>query len=149
MMTTFKVYTDASSRYKAVFKEVKDTRKNKRVFSSSIGAVIKNGDEEIVGSISKRVGFQDSNYAEFLAMYLACQHLIAHGIKKVDFYADCINLALMVNQGCISGKPELRKLSYAILNCLNEFEQYTMTWIPRCENHEAHTMASKAFTKVS
>lgn len=147
-MTTFKVYTDASSRYKAVFKEVNDTRKNRRVFSSSIGAVIKNGDEEIVGTISKRVGFQDSNYAEFLAMYITCQHLLNHDIKKVDFYADCINLALMVNQNIISGKPELRKLSYSILDCLDQFEHYTMTWIPRCNNKEAHTMASNAF-KVS
>jgi ribonuclease HI len=145
--TTFKVYTDASSRYKAVMAGAKGDKRGKRVHPSSIGAVIKDGCE-IVGSISKRVGFQDSNYAEFLAMYMACRYLIDHGIKKVDFYADCINLVLMVNQKVISGKPQLRKLSYAILDCLKQFESYTITWIPRSSNKEAHTMASKAF-KVS
>ncbi|MFF2532421.1 ribonuclease H family protein [Brevibacillus sp. NPDC058079] len=99
MTTTFKVYTDASSRYKAVM--AKGEKKGKRVHPSSIGAVIKDGCE-IIGSISKKVGYQDSNYAEFLAMYTACRYLIDHDIKKVDFYADCINLVLMVNQGVIS-----------------------------------------------
>lgn len=146
-MTTFKVYTDASSRYKAVMQETEVPNKKRRVFPSSIGAVIKDG-SEVVGTISKRVGFQDSNYAEFLAMYTACRYVVDHDIKHVDFYADCINLVLMVNQGIISGIPNLRKLSYAILDCLAQLDSFTMTWIPRCNNKEAHTMASKAF-KVS
>ena len=140
-MTTFKVYTDASSRYKAI---VREEKRSKKVYSSSVGAVIKNGCE-IVGSISKKVGYHDSNYAEFLAMYMACQYLVSQDIKKVDFYADCFNLVVMVNQGIISGKPELRKLSYQIMDCLEQFDHYTITWIPRSNNKEAHTMASKAF----
>jgi ribonuclease HI len=146
-MTTFKVYTDASSRYKAIMEDVDGEKRLRRVYPSSIGAVIKNG-SEIVGTISEKVGFYDSNYAEFLAMFTACRYLIDHNIAKVDFYADCLNLVLMVNQGIISGKPELRKLSYGILNCLNQFESYTVTWIPRNSNKEAHNMASQAF-KVS
>jgi ribonuclease HI len=145
MMTTIQVYTDASSRYKAIVKKEQD--RNRRVFSSSIGAVIKNGCE-VVGTISKKIGYQDSNYAEFLAMYMACQYLIAQDIKKVDFYADCFNLAIMVNQSIISDKPELQRLSHLILDSLQQFEQFTMTWIPRSNNKEAHTMASQAF-KVS
>ncbi|MFF2532422.1 reverse transcriptase-like protein [Brevibacillus sp. NPDC058079] len=31
---------------------------------------------------------------------------------------------------------------------LQQFESYTITWIPRSSNKEAHNMASKAF-KVS
>jgi ribonuclease HI len=143
-VTTFKVYTDASSRYKAIMAKAKGESRRRNVYPSSIGAVIKNG-SEVVGSISKRVGFQDSNYAEFLAMYTACRYLIDHGITKVDFYVDCINLALMINQGCISGLPELRKLSYAILDIIRDFESFTITWIDRVYNKEAHNMASKAF----
>lgn len=146
-MTIFKVYTDASSRYKAVVEEGKGVMRSRKTSPSSIGAVIKNG-YEVVGSISQRVGYADSNYAEFLAMFAACRYLIDHDIKKVDFYADCINLVLMINQKVISGKPELRKLSYAILDCLNRFDSFTVTWIPRASNKEAHSMASKAF-KVS
>lgn len=145
-MTTFQVFTDASSRYKAIVKN--EQNRNRRVFSSSVGAVIKNG-YDIVGTISEKVGYHDSNYAEFLAMFMACQYLISQDIKKVDFYADCINLVIMVNQRIISGEPELRKLSYRILDCLQEFEHFTITWIPRCNNKEAHTMASKAFTNAS
>lgn len=81
-------------------------------------------------------------------MYTACRYLIDYDIKKVDFYADCINLVLMVNQGVISGIPKLRSLSYAILDMLKQFESYTITWIPRCNNKEAHTMASKAFKVI-
>lgn len=146
MTTTFKVYTDASSRYKAVMQADGD-RKGKKLHPSSIGAVIKN-DCEIVGSISRKVGLQDSNYAEFLAMHSACRYLIDHDIKQVDFYADCLNLVLMVNQGIMSEIPNLRKLSYAILDMLQQFDCYTITWIDRCYNKEAHNMASKAF-KVS
>jgi len=146
MTTAFKVYTDASSRYKAVMKTAGD-RKGKKVHPSSIGAVIKN-DFEIIGSISRKVGLQDSNYAEFLAMHSACRYLIDHDIKSVDFYADCLNLVLMINQGVMSEIPSLRKLSYAILEMLGQFESFTITYIPRCENKEAHNMASKAF-KVS
>lgn len=145
-MATIKVYTDASSRCKAVME--KDKRTRKRVHPSSVGAVIKDG-SKIVGSISKRVGYQDSNYAEFLAMYMACRYLIDHNIKKVDFYVDCINLVLMINQKVISGKPELRKISYAILDCLNEFESFTITWIPGSYNKEAHEMASRAFKMMA
>lgn len=141
-MTTFKVYTDASSRYKAIVENAGN--RVRKVYPSSIGAVIKNGDQ-VIGSISKRVGFQDSNYAEFLAMHSALRYLIDHDIKRVDFYVDCLNLAMMVNQAIISGIPELRKLSYAILDMLNQLDHYTMTWIPRTNNKEAHNMASKAF----
>ncbi|MBP1309129.1 ribonuclease HI [Paenibacillus sp. 1182] len=146
-MTTFKVYTDASSRYKAIVEDVGSERGLRKVYPSSIGAVIKDG-EQVVGAISERIGFSDSNYAEFLAMYTACRYLIDHNISKVDFYADCLNLVMMVNQQIISGIPELRKLSYAILDCLNQIENYTITWIPRNSNKEAHHMASQAF-KVS
>jgi ribonuclease HI len=143
-VTTFKVYTDASSRYKAIMAKAKGEDRLRNVYPSSIGAVIKDGSTTI-GEISKQVGLQDSNYAEYLAMYTACRYLIDHEITKVDFYVDCINLALTVNQGCISGYPSLRKLSYAILGLLDQFESYTVTWIDRVYNKEAHTAASKAF----
>jgi ribonuclease HI len=146
-MTTFKVYTDASSRYKAIVEDTGSERGLRKVYPSSIGAVIKNG-EQVIGSISEKIGFSDSNYAEFLAMYTACRYLIDHKITKVDFYADCLNLVLMINQKIISGIPELRNLSYAILDCLNQIDNYTVTWIPRNSNKEAHNMASQAF-KVS
>lgn len=138
-MTIFQVYTDASSRYKAVIKD-----EGKKVYLSSVGAVIKDG-HEIVGTISKRVGFQDSNYAEFLAMYKACEYLIHKGVTKVDFHVDNINLVLMVNQGIISKKPKLQKMQHRILDCLTQFDHCTVTWIPRRENHEAHMMAANAF----
>lgn len=143
-LTVFKVYTDASSRYKAILEEAHGDNKMRKVYPSSIGAVIKNGCE-VVGTISERIGYFDSNYAEFLAMHTACRYLIDHNIKKVDFHADCLNLVMMVNQGIISGQPALRKLSYEILNALNYFEHFTMTWISRRNNKEAHNMASKAF----
>lgn len=146
-MTIIKVYTDASSRYKAIVEEVGNERRSIRTQSSTVGAVIKNGSRTI-GTISKRIGDQDSNFAEFMAMYTACQYLISHNIKKAHFYVDCINLACMINQGVISGKPELRTLSYKILDALQEFEHFTIEWIPRRENKEAHTQASKAFTLV-
>ncbi|WCF11561.1 reverse transcriptase-like protein (plasmid) [Paenibacillus thiaminolyticus] len=145
-MTVFKVYTDASSRYKAIVENAGGD-KIRKVYPSSIGAVIKNG-EQIIGSISEKIGLSDSNYAEFLAMYTACRYLIDNRINKVDFYSDCLNLVLMVNQGIISGIPELRRLSYAVLDSLEQLDDFTMTWIPRNCNKEAHNMASKAF-KVS
>lgn len=57
MTTTFKVYTDASSRYKAVMEGASGDKKGRRVHPSSIGAVIKDGCE-VVGSISKRLAFK-------------------------------------------------------------------------------------------
>ncbi|MCA1066149.1 reverse transcriptase-like protein (plasmid) [Rossellomorea sp. AcN35-11] len=146
-MAIIKVYTDASSRYRAIVEEVGKVKRNKRTRSSSVGAVIKNGNKTI-GTISKKIGEKDSNYAEFLAMYTACQYLISHNITKVHFFVDCINLACMINQGVISGKPELRTLSYKILDTLKEFDTFTIEWIPRRENKEAHKQASKAFTLV-
>lgn len=142
-VTVFKVFTDASSRCKTIVEHI-DGGRVRKTHPSSIGAVIKDG-STVVGSISEKIGFHDSNYAEFLAMYTACRYLIDHGITKVDFYADCLNLVMMVNQKIISGQPELRKLSYAILSILEQFEFYTMTWIPRTENKEAHNMAARAF----
>lgn len=143
-VTTFKVYTDASSRFKAVLEKVDGGKRLRKVYPSSIGAVVKNG-TQVVGSISEKVGYSDSNYAEFLSMYTACRYLIDNSIRKVDFYADCLNLVLMVNQGIISGEERLRKLSYSILEILDQLESYTITWIPRSQNKEAHEMASKAF----
>lgn len=124
--------------------EVDGQNRLRKVYPSSIGAVIKDG-SKVVGSISERIGFSDSNYAEFLSMFTACRYLLDNGIRKVDFYADCLNLVLMVNQGIISGEERLRKLSYEILSCLDQFDHYTMTWISRNKNKEAHDMARKAF----
>lgn len=143
-VTTFKVFTDASSRYRAILEKVDGGTRLRKVYPSSIGAVIKDG-SRVVGSISQRIGFSDSNYAEFMSMFIACRYLIDHDIRKVDFYADSLNLVLMINQGIIGGEDRLRRLSYSIFDSLKHFDHFTMTWISRSLNKEAHTMAERAF----
>jgi ribonuclease HI len=142
--TRYTVYTDASSRHRAVIEKYTGRRILGKKHPSSIGAIIKEG-KIIIRTISRKVGIQDSNYAEFLAMHSVCRELINLDIKKVDFYTDCINLSMMVNQGIISGIGPLRKLSYSILNMLDEFDSFTITWINRRYNGEAHKAAKKAF----
>jgi len=139
---TYIVNTDASSRYGS------STKARKRnLHPSSIGVVIKKGND-VVGTLSKRVGMQDSNYAEFLAMHAACKFLLEQGVKKVHFNVDCINLSIMANQHLVSNKPRLRSISNAILHMLGEFDKYTITYVPRRENAEAHKMARLAFKVV-
>lgn len=144
-MSTFKVFTDASSRYKAVLLE--GAGRPKKVYPSSIGFVVKCNNHTLY-TVSECIGLSDSNYAEFMSMFAACRFLIDLGVHRVDFYADCLNLVLMVNQGIISGEEHHRKLSYAILDSLRFFDYYTMTWVSRCQNKEAHHAASLAFKRT-
>jgi ribonuclease HI len=145
-MTRFLVYTDASSRYKAAIVTDKQGQ-SRRIFHSSIGAVIKNGSDELVGTISKTVGWQNSNYAEFLAMHAVLRYLLDNGIKSVEFKTDCMNLVLMIKHGIMSEIEQLRKISYSILSMLQELNSWTVDWIDRKYNKEAHRQAAKAFSR--
>ncbi len=144
---TIKVFTDASSRYKAILQEVEGTGRFRSVHPSAVGVVLTQ-EGRVIGSLSQQVGVLDSNHAEFVAMYRACLYLKSKGIKKVDFYADCMNLVLMINQGVIVGDQEVRDLSYKIKFELRAFDHFTVTYIPRRENKLAHSQASLAFRAV-
>ncbi|MNY85613.1 14.7 kDa ribonuclease H-like protein [compost metagenome] len=140
------VYTDACTRFRAVIEAGTGKLITSTISRASVGVVInfENGEKHI---IARPVGTLETTYAEFLALYFACKDLLAKGVTKVDFYTDCINLALAINQGTISGIEAMRKLTYTILGLLDRFEDFTITWVPRRDNKEANDVARKAINK--
>lgn len=139
---TIEVYTDASSRYHQCRRRARHP-----VFPSSIGIIIKEN-QQIIDGMALKVGYQNSNYAEFLSLYLACRHLKAQGVTQVCCYADSMNLVCMIHQRKISDKAELKKLSEKLLTLIETFEEFSVTWIPRRFNRAAHGMAAKAFRRA-
>lgn len=133
-MDRVQVFTDASAQYHYRLK------KNRKVYPSSIGAVIKHDSGKLI-AFSRKVGYQDSNYAEFLAFYLTCCFLHDEGLTHVNCFTDCINLVCMINQQNISHKKYLRHLSNKILEVVDCFDEFSITWIPRRFNHAAHKLA--------
>ncbi|MFT8363614.1 MAG: reverse transcriptase-like protein [Sporolactobacillus sp.] len=138
-MRTIEVYTDASSRYHRCRNAIAHP-----IFPSSIGVIIKEN-QQIIDRLALKIGYQNSNYAEFLSFYLACRHLKECGFTRVSCYADSMNLVCTIHQRKISAKTDLKKLSVKLLALIETFDSFSITWIPRRFNRAAHGMAAKAF----
>lgn len=111
---------------------------------ASIGVVIKNDQNEIIKTLSEFLGVATNNKAEYIALIRAMQEALKFKPVKIDFYLDS---QLVVRQ--IMGQYKVKDAGLIPLcrqaqTLYRQFEQATISHIPREENFEADALANAA-----
>ncbi|MEK7286079.1 MAG: ribonuclease HI family protein [Nitrospirota bacterium] len=124
------VYTDGASR--------------NNPGDASIGVVIKNNQNEIIETLSECLGIATNNKAEYLALIRALQTARKFNPIKIDFYLDS---QLVVRQ--VLGQYKVKDAGLIPLcrqaqMLYRQFDQATISHIPRAENFEADALANAA-----
>jgi ribonuclease HI len=109
---------------------------------SGIGIVIATPAGETT-RISKWIGHQDNNVAEYLALLEALQHAIAVNARSLRVYSDSeiVVKQMMGEYSCRS--PRLHSLNW-ICRKLARAVDFSIEHICREENHEANALAHDA-----
>lgn len=109
-----------------------------------------NDENEIIASGNKTCGKNGtSNISEYRALIAGLQGALKAKINVVHIVGDS---RLIVNQ--VIGfwkvnKPELKKHRDYVLELLEQFEDFTIKWVPRHENKRADALVNEVFKKKS
>ena len=110
--------------------------------NGGIGIILKSDGKE-VENISRSVGKKTNNEAEYLAMIAGLELALNNNFNDIKIYSDS---ELLVNQ--INGKykvkaKNLMPLFNQVIDVLDEFKKYEITWIPRDKNSSADDLAKQ------
>lgn len=114
---------------------------------ASIGVLICKNGEELV-RISKRVGTQTNNIAEYMAVLEALNKIIELKLEKekIILSLDSELIVKQLNTEWNARNLDLKTILNKILNIVKENNlDISFVWIKRNENKEAHKLANKAF----
>ena len=113
------------------------------------GWILVNSENEagIIASGNKTCGRKTSNIAEYRALIAGLQGAHEVGVDVIHIVGDS---RLVVNQ--VIGfwkvnKPELKKHRDYVLELLEQFENFTIKWVPRHENKRADALVNEVFSK--
>jgi len=110
------------------------------------GAVIMDIEGIIIKEISKYLGIQTNNYAEYSSLLFALQECINLGINqtKIEVFMDSKLVVEQVNKRWKVKSDNIKLLYYQIMELLNFFNQVSVSHIPREKNTLADSLANKA-----
>lgn len=111
---------------------------------AAIGAVIKDEQGEIHSRISRRIGTNTNNQAEYMAVIAALGKAVKLGARHADIYSDSELVVKQINGGYRVKKADLKPLHQQVKQLLGLLESFTITHIPREQNTEADSLANKA-----
>jgi len=127
---SFKIYTDGASRGNPG--------------PAAAGGVIYSQTDEIIAEISKPLGIQTNNVAEYLALKLTLERALELGINNVEVFMDS-KLVVEQIQGRWKIKNErLREINDEIKLILTQFQNISFKHIPRNLNKIADQLANMA-----
>lgn len=90
------------------------------------------------------LGVQTNNYAEYRALISALECAQKMGATEVACYADSKLVVEQLNRRWKVKHPEIQKLFIEAWNALQQFDRYTISYIPREKNTAADAEVNKA-----
>jgi ribonuclease HI len=108
------------------------------------GAVITNGEGNVVWEGKKYLGHCTNNIAEYEALILGLEGALAHGYKKLDVYMDSELLAKQINGSYRVKNEKLKVLMQEVRSLLSSFDSIEVKHILRCHNAQADRLANLA-----
>lgn len=116
---------------------------------AGIGAVIKDENNETVAEISKYLGEQTNNFAEYTALIEGLKKAEGLGATEVECFLDS-ELVTKQMQGIYKVKePTLQKLFVQAYNASQKFKKVSFNHVYRENNKEADTLVNRAIDKRS
>ncbi len=112
------------------------------------GAVIYDGETKIE-TVSKFLGVQTNNWAEYEAVALALDEARVNGLtgRDVEVRLDSKLVAEQLSRNWKIKEPTLRPQAEKVWELLSYFASVTFTYIPREKNKEADALANEAMDR--
>lgn len=109
---------------------------------SGIGVVLHGpGDEKI--RISKWIGHQDNNVAEYVALLEALQRAVTLNARALRVFSDSLVVVHQMNGVYACRSPRLYSLNWVCRKLARSLE-FSISHIPREQNLEANELANRA-----
>ena len=111
---------------------------------AAIGATIKDEQGKVIATISQSIGRATNNQAEYRAIIAALEKAAGLGARQVDIRSDSELVVRQLNRRYRVKKASLKPLYQQVNQLLSQFEDFTITHIPREQNTEADSLANAA-----
>ena len=111
---------------------------------AAIGVVIRDEQKKVLAHISRAIGRTTNNQAEYKAIIAALETVSRLGITEVDMRSDSELVVRQINGRYRVKNAGLIPLYMKVKQLQSRMDSFTITHIPREENKEADSLASKA-----
>lgn len=114
---------------------------------AGIGALIEDGDGQVVGKVARYMGTATNNQAEYSALIEGLKAAIELGADRVEIYADSELVVKQINGLYRVKNPDLQERHAEARALLSKFGGHLVKYIPREKNKEADALANEAIDK--
>lgn len=111
-------------------------------------AVSPRDEQDILFSGARIVGPGTSNTAEYQALIDGLRACLERNVKIVHIIGDSQLIIKQVTGVFKTQKPMLIKHKNIVSKLLDKFDEYTIKWVPREQNHEADRLVNEVFRRV-
>ena len=102
---------------------------------------------DVIASGHRTCGMGTSNIAEYRALIAGLQGSLKIGIDTIHIIGDSQLVVKQVTKVFKVNKPELKRHRDRVLELLEQFEDYTIKWVPRRENQRADALVNAVFER--
>ncbi len=102
---------------------------------------------EVIVSGNRTCGKGTSNISEYRALIAGLQGSLKIGINIIHIIGDSQLFVKQVSGAFMVKKSELIKHRDRVLELLEQFEDYTIKWVPRTKNKQADTLVNEVFER--
>lgn len=113
------------------------------------GAVITDGDENIVWEGKQYLGHCTNNIAEYQALILGLNGAVSSGFKNLKVYLDSELLVNQINGSYRVKNENLKVLMREVRRLLDSFDSVRVGHVPRSQNSRADKLANLAIDEKS
>lgn len=106
-----------------------------------------NNETDVIASGNKTCGIGTSNIAEYRALIAGIQGSLKAGIGIIHIIGDSQLIVKQVTEVFKVNKPELKEHRDHVLKLLEQFENYTIKWVPRRDNRRADALVNEIFER--
>lgn len=111
------------------------------------GMSSKHLDDDVFASGNRTCGQGTSNLAEYRALIAGLQGSLKAGVNVIHIIGDSQLIVKQVLRIFKVNKPELKKHRDYVLKLLEQFDDSTIKWVPRCENKRADALVNEVFKR--
>jgi ribonuclease HI len=110
------------------------------------GAVLVDGNGNVVAELSRYIGKATCNVAEYRALIMGLEEAFARGATEVECRTDSELMAKQLTGVYKVKSPHLRKLASEALDLAAQFEKFSISHVARGKNCNADSLANQAIS---
>lgn len=113
------------------------------------GAIFKDASGKKIGELSRYLGVQTNNFAEYSGLIAALEHALTQDYKALRVFSDSELLVRQINGVYKVRSPELRSLYDKVRALIRKLESFRIEHVRREFNREADRLANRAMDEGS